>query len=208
MRTRPLRPFSFRVAAFGGARDPFGFLPVAKAAGDGDEGPPASTADSSEINARCSAGKSVLRQERWPYRLVDGAEGRRTGGAGVVVFGKPVGSVAEVKMAGESAEKGRIETKDISGSKNGGGAGGAYRHGEAGGGWRHPISTALAISAATDEARLAEKERERYLLLIVFLFTYHLAKQSRGVHLIHHCLAVNPGMPPLALAVMVLRRST
>lgn len=175
LRTRALRPFSFRVAAFGGSRSPFGFLPAAEAAAGaaGGQAATASNTGSRETDAKDSAGKVLLRRERWPYCLVDSAGGQRTGDAGAVVLTEPVGGVAAAKLVGEGTGKGEIDTERSSGAKDGSDADGSEEagggHGEAGGGWRHPVSTAVAISAATDEARLAERERERCLRFCLFL---------------------------------------
>lgn len=133
------------------------------------------TADSREGDATRSTGNALLRRERWPYRLVDSTEGQRTGGAGTKDLREPVGEAAAVKTVGGGTETGKIEIKksaDARDRDDAGGSNGAWGgHGAAGGGWRHPVSTALAISAVTDEASLAERERERCLHL--FHFSVH-----------------------------------
>lgn len=87
---------------------------------------------------------------------------------------EPGEGVTEVKTAGEATEKGKAETKKTPGANEVGDAGDSDEAGggrdEAGGGWRHPVSTAVAISSVTDEARLAEREHERCLQLLVTRF--------------------------------------
>lgn len=71
-----------------------------------------------------------------------------------------------MKRVGDAKGRGDTEMKGPGASK-GSNAGASEEaggwHGDAGGGWRHPVSTALAIHSVTDEARLVERERERYL---------------------------------------------
>lgn len=174
LRTRALRPFSFRVAAFGGSRDPFGFLPAADAGGAGGQVATAATADSPDSEAKCSAGKVLLRRDRWPYRLVDRVEGQRTGGTDALLIRETVRAAAEAETVGKATERRKSETEKSPTAREAGRAGGSDEagdgHGDAGGGWRRSFSTALAIRSVTDEARLAEREHERCLKMCVARF--------------------------------------
>lgn len=183
LRTRALRPFNFRVAAFGGSRDPFGFFPscadvpkLAAAAG-GDEVMAAAESSGRSVAEPANARKvPLLLRERWPYCAVDASEGLRVvGGASPTTLGEPVGGTVVVGTA-EDQERCKAPelwgggVGDVGGGR-GHGPNGAGGRGSAGGGWRHPVSTALAIGVATNQAQLAEKERERCHLLCLFVFT-------------------------------------
>eukprot|EP00903_Cladosiphon_okamuranus_P007797 g7546.t1 len=162
LRTKPLRPFSFRVAAFGGARNPFGFLPAADAGGAGGHEATASSPYSLDSDTTRSAQKVRLRRDRWPFRLLDSVEGQGTGRTDAVVLRESVGRAAAAETVGKATESGKKHTEKSPGAKEGGyGSDKAGDpHGGAGGGWKHPVSTALAISSMTDEPHLAEREKE------------------------------------------------
>lgn len=170
------------MAALGGSRNPFGFLPSAAAdvlpksptvlaggrvtAANGED---TTATERGEIGAGITSfpGKSLLFRERWPFCTVD-AEGRRRapGDAAAGDGGESEGGTS-TKAESQSATK-QKRTKGGSRSGRGGGLGGAISHvlGEgrgvsAGGGWRHPRTTALATMVATSGCRLAEMKRER-----------------------------------------------
>ncbi|CAM9540792.1 unnamed protein product [Scytosiphon promiscuus] len=168
LRTRPIRPFSFRIAAFGGSRNPFGFLPSAAdvrpkaaivVAGAGvtaitDEGNIAITGGG-EIGANGTppSRERRLHRERWPFCAVDGSDSGMT-----------------VDL--ESRSEAKVESDPRHGFRNGSGSEfddtdelfcAERRSAAAGGGWRHPGATALAITVATDGARLGEMRRDSLL---------------------------------------------
>lgn len=62
VRTRAVRPFSFRVAAFGGARHPFGFLGTGTSAAVVD------------IRSTADDPRGIPASKRWPYRTFDEQE--------------------------------------------------------------------------------------------------------------------------------------
>lgn len=128
----------------------------------------------------------LLFQERWPYCAVDASEGLRVvGGAGSAVIGEPVGGTTvmwtaeaptEVVEDQESEKKPGVKGGGIGGGRSSSGSYEAgVQRGEAGGGWRHPVSTALAIGAATNQAHLAERERERCHLLYLYMHRVFVA---------------------------------
>ena len=138
LQTRAVRPFSFRVAAFGGSGDSFGF---ANFSGVSDDGRP-----HREIGVCHQDIRNVSLRERWPFSAL-AVPGRKR-----VVSALPDGEASEMRT-----ESGR-EQRDERDQRRGGIGDG--RGGEAGG-WRIARSVAAAIGATTDATKLAEMQRER-----------------------------------------------
>lgn len=127
------------MAAFGGAREPFGFLGTQSADEDNR---------SDETAANCARRQLA---DRWPYSTLDT---RRNGG-----FSTAGGD------RGVDREQKEVET-EFDGSSHGGGAWAGRRGGDGGGhtrggGWRKAFSTGLAIDAAVDANRLMDMERDK-----------------------------------------------
>ncbi|CAM9100725.1 unnamed protein product, partial [Hapterophycus canaliculatus] len=184
LRTRPIRPFSFRVAAFGGSRNPFGFLPSAadglpksaikltgsRVAAVNEED--AAAAESGEIGAgiTVSSGESRLLRERWPYCTVGAV--RRPGAPGDAVTANSGESGSGTTTKAESHNEAYPQGGTKRGLKKGWArefcgadehVGAEMRSAAAGGGWRHAGSTASAVMVATDGSCLAEMKRESLL---------------------------------------------
>lgn len=137
LRTRALRPFSFRVAAFGGTRKPFGFLET-------------QPADGNNLHDETTGNRGRLQlADRWPYSALD----TRTGGDSSAI-GDDGGVDREQEV--ERGFGGSIhEGVWVRGGE--GAAAGCSR----GGGWRSAFFAGLAIDAAVDGSKLVDMERDR-----------------------------------------------
>lgn len=137
LRTRALRPFSFRVVAFGGAQKPFGFLETQPDGGNNLRDETAGT------RARLQLA------DKWPYSALDtrtGGDCSAVGGAGGVDREQEV----ERGFGGSSHEGVWVR-----------GGGDAAAGCSRGGGWRNAFSAGLAIDAAVDGSKLVDMERDR-----------------------------------------------
>ncbi|CAM9145767.1 unnamed protein product [Ectocarpus sp. 8 AP-2014] len=174
LRTRPLRPSSFRIAAFGGSRHPFGFIvptvtttTPAVIAGrrkvvNYNTGRDTADPDSGAGENTASPGKTLLVRERWPFRALEAGGGLRVIGSGVdgedAAISRPESNrVAAAKVESERAWK---HDSDIGSGGGGGDTAGLECAEDSGGGWRHPVSTALAMGLLTNGPCLEEMSRE------------------------------------------------
>ncbi|CAM9252372.1 unnamed protein product [Ectocarpus sp. 12 AP-2014] len=174
LRTRQLRPFSFRIAAFGGSRHPFGFIaPTVTATAAGvsagrrkvanyDSGRDTAHPDSGAGENTASPGNTLLVRERWPFRALEAGGGLRVIGSGVdgddAAISRPESNrVAAAKADSERAWK---HDSDSGSGGSGGDTAGLGSAEDSGGGWRHPVSTALAMGFLTNGPCLEEMSRE------------------------------------------------
>ncbi|CAM9309198.1 unnamed protein product, partial [Ectocarpus fasciculatus] len=177
LRTRPLRPSSFRIAAFGGSRHPFGFIAptitttaAAVTAGrvkiaNYNSGRDTVDTDSGAGENVSSPGKNLLVRERWPFRALEAGAGLRVNSSGAGSEAAAISRPELNRLAAAKAESERARKHD---NDSGGRGGGGYaaelsRAEDYGGGWRHPGSTALAMRLVTNESSLAEMSRESLL---------------------------------------------
>ncbi|CAM9243711.1 unnamed protein product [Ectocarpus sp. 4 AP-2014] len=177
LRTRPLRPSSFRIAAFGGSRHPFGFIAPTvttttatvsagrRKVANYNTGRDAADPDSGADENTVTPGQTLLVRERWPFRALEAGGGLRAIGSGVDGEDAAISRPEFNRVAAAKAGSERAWKHDSDGSSGGGGGdtAGLGCAEDSGGGWRYPVSTALAMGLLTNGPCLEEMSRESLL---------------------------------------------